>query len=226
MGHFGSKDSRYTKEYMTILNLSFSGRGIAFVDKDGQVLPLSSAFQKILIRIQSYFLDIELYFLWFVGYLPSHLVRNFFYRLAGIKLGSKATIHMGARFFLPRNISIGKGTIIGDHVFLDGREKINIGKFTDIASQVMIYNSEHDLSDSTFRAVEEPVVIGDYCFIGPRAIIMPGVTIGHGAIVAGGAVVTKDVAEGMIVGGVPAKAIGERPLKEYHYTLGRPRLFQ
>ena len=90
----------------------------------------------------------------------------------------------------------------------------------------MIYNSEHNLSDPAFKAIEEPVTIGDYCFIGPRVIIMPGVNVGNGAIVAGGAVVTKDVPTGMIVGGVPAKVIGERPLKELDYKLGRPRLFQ
>lgn len=211
---------------MTIFNLHLTSHGLAFVDKEGQRLPLSTAFGKIINRFFSFFLDIELYLLWLIGYFPSHLVRNLLYRLAGIKLGRRATLHMGARFYYPRNIRIGEGTIIGDNIFLDGRAKITIGKHTDIASQVMIYNSEHDLSDPTFKAIEEPVSIGDYCFIGPRVIIMPGVNIGRGAIVAGGAVVTKDVPEGAIVGGVPAKIIGERPLKDYQYHLGRPRLFQ
>lgn len=211
---------------MKILNLSLTKNGLSFVDKDDQNLSFSHAITKIIRRFFSYFLDLELYLLWLVGYIPSHTVRNFFYRLAGLSLGHKATLHMGARFYLPKNISIGEGTIIGDHVFLDGRSPITIGKHSDLASQIMIYNSEHDLSDPSFKAIEEPVVIGDYCFIGPRVIIMPGVTIGNGAIVAGGAVVTKDVPDGTIVGGVPAKIIGDRPLKEFKYKLGRPRLFQ
>ncbi len=211
---------------MTIFNLNFSSKGLTFVDKDDQRLPLSSAFKKIFNRLYSYILDMELYFLSIVSCFPSHSFRNFFYRLSGIKLGRGAVVHMGARFFLPQNISIGEGSILGDHIFLDGRAKINIGKHTDIASQVMIYNSEHDLSDPSFKATEEPVTIGDYCFIGPRVIILPGVNIGNGAIVAAGAVVTKDVPGGLMVGGVPAKVIGERPLKDFHYKLGRPRLFQ
>ncbi len=72
----------------------------------------------------------------------------------------------------------------------------------------------------------EPVEIKDYVFIGPRVIIMPGVTIGRGAVVAGGAVVTADVADFAIVGGVPAKVIGERKNRDPKYRLGRARLFQ
>ncbi|MCR4305614.1 MAG: acyltransferase, partial [Candidatus Daviesbacteria bacterium] len=75
-------------------------------------------------------------------------------------------------------------------------------------------------------AISAPVEIGDYVFIGPRAIILPGVKIGKGAVVAAGAVVTKNVQENMIVGGVPAEVIGERKVKDLHYKLGRARLFQ
>lgn len=63
-------------------------------------------------------------------------------------------------------------------------------------------------------------------FIGPRAIILPGVKIGKGAVVAAGAVVTKDVEKFTIVGGVPAKVVGERKNKNPSYKLGRARLFQ
>lgn len=211
---------------MKIANFNLSSDGIYFVDKEGQKLLSSQAFGKITNRLSQYFLDLWLYVLWIVGFIPSHTVRKFFYFISGIKLGRGATFHMGARFFQPNNIEIGEGTIVGDHAFFDGRAKIKIGRQVDIASQVMIYNSEHNLSDPTFKATEEPVAIGDYVFIGPRAIIMPGVSIGNGAIVAGAAVVTKDVPENTVVGGIPAKIIGERPLKNQSYKLGRARLFQ
>lgn len=211
---------------MNISNLSISSEGVRFVDKDGHKLNTSTAFGKITRRFSSFFLDLWLFKLGVIGYFPSHSFRNFFYRLSGIKMGRGATFHMGARFFLPKNIEIGEGTIVGDHAFLDGRAKIKIGKQVDIASSVMIYNSEHDLSDPSFRAIEEPVTIGDYVFIGPRVIIMPGVNIGNGAVIAGGAVVTKDVPDNTIVGGVPAKVIGPRPLQNQNYKLGRARLFQ
>jgi maltose O-acetyltransferase len=137
-----------------------------------------------------------------------------------------AHIHMGAQFFNPAGVEIGKGTIVGQNAFLDGRSTLIIGKYVDIASDVMIYNSEHDINSEFFDAVASPVEIGDYVFIGPRVIILPGVKVGKGAVIAAGAVVTKDVPEYTIVGGVPAKIIGERQIKDLKYKLGRSRLFQ
>jgi len=197
-----------------------------FKDKIGRPLGTKEASRKILNRFYNYWLDFELMLLRCVGYVPFHTVRKLFYGLAGIKLGKGATIHMWASFFQPRNITIGEGTRIGDHAFLDGRARLMIGKEVDIASYVMIYNSEHNLESDEFTATEEPVEIGDYSFIGPRVIILPGVKIGMGAVVAAGAVVTKDIEDYAIVGGVPAVKIGERKNKNLHYRLGRARLFQ
>ncbi len=143
-----------------------------------------------------------------------------------MKIGKGSVIHMWANFFNPNKIQIGDDSIIGDHCFLDGRDSLKIGNHVDIASQVLIYNSEHDVNDANFKAITAPVEIGDYAFIGPRVTVLPGVKIGKGAIVAAGAVVTKEVEAFKIVGGVPAKEIGERTLKDPKYKLGRAALFQ
>jgi len=197
-----------------------------FKDKMGRKLTLAEAWQKILNRLYNYWLDFQLMLLRWVGHIPSHCFRRFCYRLSGIKIGKGSTIHMWANFFNPKGIEIGEDTIIGDHCFLDGRAPIKIGNHVDIASQVLIYNSKHDINDPEFKAVEAPVEIEDYVFIGPRAIIMPGKKIGRGAVVAAGAIVTHDVPPGKIVAGVPARIIGERKLKNFKYRLGRARLFQ
>ena len=137
-----------------------------------------------------------------------------------------STIHIGANFFNPENITIGKDTIIGDHCFLDGRDKLTIGNHVGIASQVLIYNDEHDINSEDYGNSFGPVEIGDYVFIGPRAIILPNIKIGKGAVVAAGAIVTKDIPEFEIWGGVPAKKISDRKIDNPNYLLGRPMLFQ
>ena len=195
-------------------------------DKEGRILKASEIFAKAINRLYNYWLDFELMLLRWVGCIPSHSLRNICYRAAGIKIGKGSTLHMWANFFEPKNITIGQGTIIGDHAFLDGRAKLTIGNHVDIASSVLIYNSEHDLNKNDFSAIAAPVEIGDYVFVGPRAIILPGVKVGAGAIIAAGAVVTRDVSPFKIVGGVPAKEIGERKNKNLNYKLGRARLFQ
>lgn len=195
-------------------------------DKNGKELSISGVIIKIISRIGNILLEFEVFFLHLVGCIPSHHVRRFFYRLCGIQIGRGSTIHVGARFYDPRNISIGEDSIIGEGAVLDGRAKLVIGSHVDIASEVMIYNSEHDIHDENFRAIYEPVAIEDYVFIGPRVIIQPGVTVKKGAVVAAGAVVAKDVLEFQIVGGIPATVIGERKNKNLHYKLGRARWFR
>jgi maltose O-acetyltransferase len=197
-----------------------------FTDKTGKRLTLGQAIPKVINRLFNYFLDFELMVLRWVSHVPSHLFRKLFYGLAGMKIGRGSVVHMWANFFDPSGIIIGDDTIVGDHAFLDGRASLRIGNHVDIASSVMIYNSEHDLESDSFSARTEPVEIGDYVFIGPRVVILPGVKIGKGSVVAAGAVVTKDVPDFTIVGGVPAKVIGERKNKNPNYKLGRARLFQ
>ncbi len=197
-----------------------------FYDKNNQSLTWKELANKVFVRIKTIFLELTVFFLHLISLIPFHCIRRFFYRLSGIKIGKGSAIHMGARFYNPRNIYIGEDTIIGEGVVLDGRSKLIIGNHVDIASEVMIYNSEHDINDENFKAVIHPVIIEDYVFIGPRVIILPGVKIGKGAIVAAGSVVTKDVPPFALVGGVPAKTIGERRLKQLNYKLGRASWFR
>lgn len=195
-------------------------------DKNGKVLTAGEIFGKIVNRISNILLEFEVFLLHLVGCIPFHCCRRFFYRLASIKIGKGSTIHMKARFYDPKNISIGEDSIIGEGVVLDGRDLLTIGNHVDIATEVMVYNSEHNVNDENFMATNAPVRIEDYVFVGPRVIILAGVTVGRGAVVGAGAVVTKDVPPYAIVGGVPAKIIGERRNKDLHYRLGRARWFR
>lgn len=181
---------------------------------------------RIIKRLKTVFWEWACFKLGVIGHVPSHMIRRFAYRCCGVKIGKGSAIHMNTVFYYPPNIKIGNDTIIGEKAVLDGRAPLKIGDHVDIASEVMIYNGEHDINDENFKASFAPVVIEDYVFIGPRVIILPGITIKKGAVVGAGAVVTKDVDEFTIVGGVPAKVIGERSNKNPNYKLGRAAWFR
>lgn len=182
---------------------------------------------KIIRRIGAIWNELVCAKLRIAGYVPFHHYRRFVYRFFGVSIGKGSSIHMFASFYKPSNIKIGKDTIIGEWVVLDGRDTLRIGDHVDIASNVMIYNAEHNVHSNNFaKASFGKVTIEDYAFIGPRVIILPNVTIGRGAVVGAGAVVTRDVEPLTIVGGVPAREIGKREEESLNYKLGRAAWFR
>jgi len=120
-------------------------------DKNGKVLTNHQIISKVANRFNTVALEFWLMVLRFVGHLPFHSVRQIFYIASGLKMPFlRSHIHMWANFFNPANITIGTGTIIGDHCFLDGRDLLIIGNHVNIASQVLIYNDEHDINSPGF----------------------------------------------------------------------------
>ena len=147
-----------------------------------------------------------------VSYLliPNPL-RNWYLRLFGIRIGGgKSCIHRGCKFFHVGKMSVGQNTVINFGCYLDNRRGIYIGNNVGIAHNTKIYTLGHDLDDSQFKTKGAPVSIEDNVFIFSNALIMPGITIGEGAIVLAGSVVTKDVEPWTIVGGNPARKIRDR----------------
>jgi acetyltransferase-like isoleucine patch superfamily enzyme len=143
--------------------------------------------------------------------IPSYIFRNWVYKnLLQYELGKDVTIQMGCYIYTRGNLSIGDYSMINRDCVLDSRGGLQIGSRVNISPYVQIYTAEHDANSCDFAESRAPVTIGDYAWISTRSTILPGVTLGEGAIVAAGAVVTKDVPAYAIVGGVPAKVIGER----------------
>jgi maltose O-acetyltransferase len=113
-------------------------------------------------------------------------------------------------WFGSSNISIGAGTFINYGCMFNTTAPIRIGANCDIAMGVTFVTSSHAVGGSERRAgakTSAPVTIGDGCWIGARATILPGVTIGAGTVVAAGAVVTKDCEPDSIYAGVPARKV-------------------
>lgn len=197
-----------------------------FRDKHGRALSAQELIGKSEARFYAIFEELMLFVIHCLATIPSHTLRKFFYALIGIKIGAGSVVHRGASLYTLGKIKIGTDTIIGEKATLDGRGGLKIGNHVDIASEVMIYTSQHDLNSPFFAPVDAGVTIEDYVFIGPRAIILPGVTIGKGAAIGAGAVVTKSIPAFTVVGGVPAREIAKRELHNPNYLLGRVRLFR
>lgn len=142
--------------------------------------------------------------------LPFHWMRRIYFSLLGFKLGPRASIAMGFQFYKTGNLKIEDGSVVNRSCLFDNRTHIEIGKHVSIARNVKIFTAGHDPESPFFEMVTMPVTIEDHAVIFANANIMPGVRIGYGAVVYGGAVVTKDVEPMVIVGGVPAHPVGRR----------------
>jgi acetyltransferase-like isoleucine patch superfamily enzyme len=154
------------------------------------------------------------------GKIPSQLIRKFLYRfLFGIRMERNVVIYGGVEIRNPRKLKIGKNSTIGHRSILDARRGLKIGKNVNLSTGVWIWTLEHDYQDPHFGTKGGEVLIKDYAWVSCRTIILPGVTIGTGAVVAAGAVVTKDVPDYAVVGGVPARVIGMRQ-SNVEYQLG------
>lgn len=150
------------------------------------------------------------YMLYEVSYIPSLHLRRFVYRSLGLKMGRKNVFHYGTELRDVENIQIGNGCIIGDNALLDGRSRLVLGNNVNISSNVSIYTLQHDHRDPDFRCIGGKVVIGDRVWLGSNIVVLPGVTIGEGAVCCAGCVVTKDVPPYTIVAGIPAKKVNVR----------------
>lgn len=156
----------------------------------------------------------------FISFIPIVSLRWLLYKIFLKKMGYKTRISKRVDVRCPYRIKIGAYSNVNKRTLLDGRGGLLvIGNNVDIAQDVNIWTLEHDYNDPYYKAKGEPVIIDDYAWIASRATILPGVHIGRGAVVAAGAVVTKDVLPMTIVGGVPAKVIGKRDV-EPQYKLG------
>lgn len=158
--------------------------------------------------------------------IPSHKARLWFYRkLMNFKLQPKVHIFMNCTFDCSENLSIGENSVINANCRLDNRGGLTIGENVSISEGVIILTADHDITSSAFAGRSREVTIEDYVWLGTRAMIMPGITIGKGAVVAAGAVVTRNVDPLCVVAGVPAKVIKMRDVNLLYQTVYM-RLFQ
>lgn len=127
-----------------------------------------------------------------------------------MKIGKKFVIHSGTKIYKGKGISIGDGTIIGENVTLDGRGGLQIGKNVNFSSNAQVYTAQHDVNDPLFKGVTKEVIIENRSWISNSVIVLPGVHIKEGSVIAAGSVVTKDTEIFGVYAGIPAQKIKQR----------------
>jgi acetyltransferase-like isoleucine patch superfamily enzyme len=141
----------------------------------------------------------------------NHTLRPRLLRWADVDVGEGCVIHPGIE--ITRGpLSFGNNTFINTDTRFECTGGIHIGAYCQVGPRTSFETVTHSLEPimGQHRPVSaKPIVIGDYVWIGSNAIILAGVTIGEGSVVAAGAVVTEDVPSYTLVGGVPARAIRE-----------------
>lgn len=158
-----------------------------------------------------------------VLHMPSGTIRKCTLKLLGATVERSAWIYGGCEVRAPWRLSLGEGTSIGHRCVLDARGGLSFGQHVNVGTDAQFWTMDHDPASPTFASRRAPVEVGNRAWISARVTVLPGVTIGEGAVVAAGAVVIQDVEPWTIVGGVPAKKIQDRPTNDYR--LGRPTPF-
>ena len=133
--------------------------------------------------------------------VPSRHMRKWAYQILGAKIGKNTFLCRRVEVLLPKALKLADGVSVGWFAELDARGGITVEHDTNISSHVKMITGSHDIDDPDFTADFRPITIGHHCWIGTGATILQGVAIGDGAVVAAGAVVTKDIPPYEIWGG-------------------------
>lgn len=131
-------------------------------------------------------------------------------RLWGAKVGKRCAVASSAKIWAPWNLTLGDYVAIGPRAELYDVAPITMGSNITISQDAYLCTASHDISYLKKPLVFKPITLADSTWVAAKAIILPGVTIGEGAVVAAGAVVTKDVEPWTVVGGNPARFIMKR----------------
>jgi acetyltransferase-like isoleucine patch superfamily enzyme len=146
-----------------------------------------------------------------VAILPSARFRRWFYRtIMHVKIEQGANLLSGQWLDCRGQMSIGENSVINQDCRLDARGGIKIGCNVSISPEVHLITADHDIDSPINLGRNREIIIANRVFIGTRAVILPGITIGEGAVVAACACVTKDVPPYSVVAGVPAKVLRQR----------------
>jgi putative colanic acid biosynthesis acetyltransferase WcaF len=141
---------------------------------------------------------------------PANPWRILILKLFGAKIYGRPFVHQRARIQVPWNLTLHDRASIGDRANLYTLGEIEVREWATVAQEAYLSTGTHDFRSPASNLMTGKITVEPHVFIGSRAFVMPGIYIGVGAIVGAGSIVTKDVQEGEIVAGNPARVINRR----------------
>lgn len=158
-------------------------------------------------------------FVWaiFASWIPRSMGsgwKRMLLKMFGAKMGKNSNVYSSAKVYYPANLIMGDNTCLASDVDCYNVAPIILEDNVTVSQGAYLCTASHDIDDPMHPLITAPIVLKDQCWIGARAFIGMGVTIGQGAVVGATASVYKDVDEWTVVGGNPAKFIKKRELKD------------
>lgn len=197
--------SRYSK-----LRLKQKSTSSLEVSNNKKVVANNNKYRGVIGKINEYLYGLCRYYTILIGRFPSHRVRNFLMRKCFcMDISPKTVLYGGFEIRSPWNIHIGE-SVVGVGALLDGRKGIYIQDRVCLAQNVKLFTLQHDINDSHFGAVGGDITLEEYSWISSGTTVLPGINVGKGAVLASGAIATKDLEPYGVYAGIPAKKISER----------------
>lgn len=141
----------------------------------------------------------------FFNKVPSYVFRKFVLRaIYGMKIGKNSNVHLGVKFLSPWHVEVGDNVNIQMYSFIDGRGGVVIKDNVDITIGVKILSQQHDIYSDDYATISKSVYIGSNSIVGSFALIMPGVNLNDGAVLAAGSVLAHDADGWALFAGNPA----------------------
>ena len=147
-------------------------------------------------------------------YVSPWRIRFTVFRRFGAKIGNDCALYPSACYYAPWNLECGNRVCVAPDAEIYNKAKVVIGSNVVISQGAYICTASHDISSPTMDLVLKPITICDNVWIAAKATILPGVTVGEGAVVGACAVVAKDVPPWSVVVGNPARVVKKRELNE------------
>jgi acetyltransferase-like isoleucine patch superfamily enzyme len=161
-----------------------------------------------------------------ITHLPGHGLRLAWLRALGGGLGRGVTVFRGTTVLGAQHLELGDRVQVGFRVVIDARGGLTVGQDVLLSSDCQLLTANHNVDSAAFERQVAPIAIADHAWVATRAMVLAGVTIGRGGVVAAGGVASRDVAAREIVGGVPARRVAKRTGGlDYHLGGLRPPLY-